>query len=126
MSRPLIYIAGPFRAPTAWEIENNIRDAERWGLVIAKLGAVPVIPHSMYRFFHGSLPDEFWLEATLTFLRSCDALLVVDYHEAARWRTSDGTVGEVEEMRRLTRPRFFLGDLVDGSLAEWIKQRMTQ
>ena len=123
---PSIYIAGPFRARTAWEIENNIREAEHWGLAVAKLGAVPIIPHSMYRFFHGVLPDPFWIEATLTLLRPCDALLVIDFREKARWQASTGTVGEVEEMRRLGRPRFFLDDFVNGSLAAWIEERMSQ
>lgn len=57
-----VYIAGPFRAPTPWEVETNIRTAETNGLYVAKLGAIPRIPHTMYRFFDGSLPDEFWLE----------------------------------------------------------------
>lgn len=117
-----IYIASPFRAETAWEIENNIREAERWGLVVARLGAIPVIPHAMYRFFHGSLPDAFWIEATLTVCRYCDSLLTVDYRESDRWRTSTGTCGEIDEMKRLHRPTFFLGDLVDGTIADWIKE----
>lgn len=117
-----VYIAGPFRAPTAWGIETNIREAERWGLVVAGLGAVPVIPHSMYRFFHGSLPDEFWVQATLALLRPCDSLFVIDYFNSARWRTSMGTCGEVTEMQQLARPVFFLGDLIDGTVADWIKE----
>ena len=58
------YIIGPFRAPTAWEIEQNVRNAERLGLEVAKLGAFPIIPHAITRFFHGLLSDEFWLEGT--------------------------------------------------------------
>jgi hypothetical protein len=119
---PLIYIAGPFRADTAWAIEKNVREAERWGLEVAKLGAIPVIPHSMYRFFHGALPDTFWIEAALTLLRSCTTILVVDYFSSLRWRASEGTMGEVDEMQRLGRPVFFL-DAIDADwLSNWIKR----
>lgn len=116
-----VYIAGPFRAATAWGIENHIREAERWGLNVARLGAIPVIPHSMYRFFHGSLPDAFWIEATLTLARKCNGILIVDYRESSCWRQSVGTVKEHDEMRHLKRPVFFLGDLADGTLANWIE-----
>lgn len=60
----LIYIAGPYRAETAYEIECNVRKAERMALAIACEGMVPVCPHTMYRFFHGYQTEAFWLEAT--------------------------------------------------------------
>ena len=42
----LIYVAGPYRAPTAWGIEQNIHAARAMGVQIAKHGAYPVIPHA--------------------------------------------------------------------------------
>lgn len=97
----LVYIAGPFRASTAWEIEQNIRRAEDAGLDVAILGAVPVIPHSMYRFYHGQCDGKFWLEATLELLRKCDAVLLLP-----GWHFSSGSIGEVDESRRLQIPAF--------------------
>ena len=49
----LVYIAGPFRAPTPWGIEENVRHAERHAFEIAKLGAMPVCPHANTRHFDG-------------------------------------------------------------------------
>ena len=97
----VVYVAGPFRAPTAWEIAENIREAERIGLQIARLGAMPLIPHANTAHFHGSLPDEFWLKGTMELMRRCDAIMMLD-----GWRKSEGSVAEREEMVRLGKPVF--------------------
>lgn len=103
----LIYIAGPFRAPSAWQVELNIRDAEALGHRVmansnGELGAV--IPHTMYRFFDKSLPDSVFLEASLELMRRCDGVLL-----ARDWVGSAGTRAEVAEAERLGIPVF--GDL---------------
>jgi hypothetical protein len=101
--RPLVYIAGPFRAGTAWAIEKNIRAAEELGLEIARLGGAPVIPHTMYRFFQGVLPDDVWLKCCLALLRPCAAMAVVE-----NWEGSAGTIAEILEARdHLKIPIFY-------------------
>jgi hypothetical protein len=87
----LVYIAGPFRGKNAWEVENNIREAEGVGFAVANLGMIPVIPHTMYRFFDGTLDDKFWLDATLELMHRCDALLL-----STGWRKSEGANKESE------------------------------
>lgn len=91
----VVYIAGKFRGPDAWVIENHVRRAEEAGFEVARLGAMPLIPHSNTRFFHGALPDQFWLDGTLELLRRCDALLTVE-----GWEQSQGAREEVEEAKR--------------------------
>jgi hypothetical protein len=44
------YIIGPFRAPTVWQVEQNIRIAEELGFEVAQLGVFPIIPHANTRF----------------------------------------------------------------------------
>jgi hypothetical protein len=97
----IIYIAGPFRAPAAWGIEQNIREAERVGLEVARVGAVPLIPHTMYRHFQGACSDDFWLQATSDLLRKSDAVLLLP-----RWRLSAGARGEERLARTLGLPVF--------------------
>lgn len=100
-SRPIVYIAGPYRGPHAWAIELNIRGAEEIGFRVAQIGAVPLIPHTMYRHFQNALPDAFWLAAGIDLLRKCDAI-VMGY----AWRDSSGSRAEHAEALRLGLPIF--------------------
>lgn len=108
---PVVYIAGPFRGPTAWDIEENVRHAERTALQVSREGFVPLCPHTNTRFFQGQGSDQFWLDATLELLRRCDALLTVpdwidmDGKERS-WKNSKGTAGEVAEARAQGIPVF--------------------
>jgi hypothetical protein len=92
----LVFIAGPYTAPTAWDIEQNIRNAESVAYKIAMGGGMPVCPHSNTRFFHGLLTPEFWYEGTLSLLRRCDAVMMF-----GMWRESKGARLEYDEARRL-------------------------
>lgn len=108
----VVYVAGKFRGPTAWEIEQNIRRAETVGMEVAKLGAAPLIPHANTRFFHGTLTDEFWLDATMAMLGRCDAVILVP-----QWKESSGARAEVEEAKRRHLPVF---EHIDH-LAAWLR-----
>jgi len=88
---PIVYVAGRFRGPTAWDIEKNVRAAEEMALMVAQAGAMPLCPHANTRFFHGQLTDEFWLEGTLVLLACCDAVVLVP-----GWEGSVGTRAEIE------------------------------
>ena len=92
----LAYIAGPYRGETGWHVESNIRTAENFGMMVAEMGAVPVIPHTMYRYWNGTLSDKFWLDATLDLLRRCDAILL-----CPGWGASEGSTAEKLEADRL-------------------------
>jgi nucleoside 2-deoxyribosyltransferase len=86
----VIYIAGPFRAKTPWLVEENIRLAERTAIRVALAGHIPLCPHTMYRFFDGSAPDEFWLEGTQELLRRCDGIVM-----STGWPQSSGSQAEL-------------------------------
>jgi len=95
----VIYVAGPFRAPTQWEIAENIREAERIGLLVARAGAMPLIPHANTAHFHGQLDADFWLNGTMELLRRCDAAVFIP-----GWKSSAGSLAEHDECRRLKKP----------------------
>lgn len=92
----LVYIAGPFRGATPWDVHCNVHEAELLGLEVAKLGIYPVIPHAMTRNFDKLLTDQFWLDGTLELMMRCDALITTE-----RWNLSSGARTEVETMRSL-------------------------
>lgn len=86
MSSPVIYIAGPYRAPTPWQVEQNIRAAEALALEVWRAGLTPLCPHTMTRHMDGAITDEAALAGTLELMRRCDAVLLVP-----GWERSTGT-----------------------------------
>ena len=108
----LVAIIGPFRANTAWEIEQNCRQAELVALEVWRAGAVALCPHLNTRHFHGMLPDQVWLDGYVSVLRRCDAAVLVP-----GWEHSAGSLVEKAEAERLGMPVF--RDVPD--LREWIE-----
>ncbi len=119
----LVYIAGPFSAPTREGVEANIAAAVALGIEVAKLGAMPVIPHAntAHPEFERVQPYQFWIGGTMALLRACGACAMVQ-----RWEHSSGAKGERLEMLRLGRPVFYelpelkrwLSDLAVGEVLE--------
>lgn len=101
MSIKVVYIAGPFRGPSAWDIEENIRRAERLALEVWRAGYAALCPHTNARFFQGAAPDEIWLAGDLELLRRCDAVLLTP-----DWQKSSGAHAEREEALRVGIPVF--------------------
>jgi nucleoside 2-deoxyribosyltransferase len=85
-----VYVAGPFRGDSAWEIECNIRRAESLALSVWRAGAACLCPHSNTRFFHRAAPDKIWLDGDLELLLRCDAVILTE-----DWTKSSGTLDEV-------------------------------
>lgn len=106
----VIYVAGPFRGKTGWEIEENIREAEKVALEVWKKGYAAICPHTNTRFFHGTLPDEDFLKGCLELLRRSDALLF-----APGWERSEGARVEAQEALVLGLPLYFsIDELPEG------------
>lgn len=85
----VVYVAGPFRGPNAWEIEENIRRAERLALQVWRSGAAALCPHTNTRFFQGAADDAVWLDGDLELLARCDAVILTP-----NWRESSGARAE--------------------------------
>jgi len=116
----LVFIAGPFRAENAWDVECNIRRAEEVAFAVANLGAMPVCPHTNTRYFNGTLTDQFWIDGTREMMRRCDAVMLV-----SGWSKSSGTLGEIAEAARRDMPVFeYLGALKLW-LKEWLEDSET-
>jgi hypothetical protein len=92
----VLYIAGKYRAKTAWELEQNIRLAELRALHWARQGYAVICPHKNTAHMDGSLPDEYWLAATMEMMRRCDVVVMIP-----NWHESAGALKEHAEALRL-------------------------
>lgn len=97
----VIYIAGKYRGPNQWAIEQNIRAAEEVAARVWAMGHVALCPHANSRHMEGVASDEVFLAGTLELMRRCDAVLLVP-----NWRDSEGARAEVAEADRLGIPVF--------------------
>lgn len=109
----VVYIAGPFRAPTPWLVEQNVRRAEAATLEVWKLGAAALCPHMNTRHFQDSAPDQVWIDGTLELLRRSDALLLL-----GTWEKSAGARGEAAEAVKRGMPVFHADEM--DLLLHWI------
>lgn len=109
----VVYIAGPYRAPHAWQRELNIREAEALAFEVWRRGMVALCPHTNTRHFDGALPDHMWLAGDLLLLDRCDAVLLT-----ARWQESEGAKAEERYARQRFKPVF---ETVEA-LAAWAGQ----
>ena len=103
----IVYVAGPFTADSTWEVEQNVRRAEQMGLEVARLGAMPLIPHTNTRFFHGvsGVSGSFWYRGTLELLLRSDAMVV-----CGDWESSKGSKAELAACDKHDIPFFWTLD----------------
>ena len=97
----LVYIAGPYRAPSPWQVEQNIRAAEDLAVKVHAAGMFAVCPHANSRHMEGVADDAHFLVGTLEMMRRCDAVILT-----RNWRTSSGALAEVAEATRIGIPVF--------------------
>lgn len=88
----VVYVAGPFRGPNSWEIEQNIRRAETLALEAWRCGAAVVCPHTNTRFFQGAADDHIWLDGDIEILKRCDAILMTPDWERSTGASHEHTV----------------------------------
>lgn len=98
----VVYVAGAYRAKTAWEIEKNIRKAETLACEVWKAGAAALCPHANTRgYYQDECPSKVWLGGYLEVLSRCDAMILVE-----GWQGSEGTKAEVELAKERNIPIF--------------------
>lgn len=118
---PVVYIAGPYRAKTAWGVEQHIRRAEEYALVVWKMGAAPWCTHPATRYFDKLLPDDVFVDGTMAQLLKCDAALFIP-----GWQNSEGSRGEMAECAKHGIPVFFVEPTAGApgleQLEQWVKR----
>lgn len=105
---PLVYVAGPYSAPTCWGRQVNIHRARVVGAHVAMAGASPVIPHANTANMDGIQSHEWWLRATLSMLARCHAMVVLPHSQ-----DSHGTQAEIEYAEAHGIPYVVLSSMAD-------------
>lgn len=103
----LIYIAGPYRAPSEWGVTQNIRKAEAVAIILWGKGWSVFCPHKNTAYFGGLLSDRTWLDGDLVILERCDAICMMD-----GWENSQGAQVEHSRAVELGMPIYYEADNV--------------
>lgn len=102
-----IYIAGPYRAKTEYEIAENIQHAEKYAKKYWALGYGVFCPHKNSAFFGGVCPDEQFLEADLQFLKMCDIVVMIP-----GWTQSKGARDEHALAQKLGKEIIYADNII--------------
>jgi hypothetical protein len=105
----VVYIAGPYRAPSPDGIRANLARAASLAIAVWRQGYVALCPHLLTSFeleTPTGIADEVWLAGVLALLRRCDAVALVE-----GWERSEGTLAELREARALGLPVVRPGEL---------------
>lgn len=100
----ICYVAGPYKAPTAWEREGNIRAAEIVSIELMRLGHAVICPHTMGRFWFGAVPEENVMKVCFELVRTSDVVVLCQPFDLCL--ESDGTVKELGLANDLGKPVF--------------------
>lgn len=108
----VVYVAGPYSAPTAWQREENIRRAEAVALELWGRGIPALCVHTIARYFHGAVPEQAAIDIDNALLDRCDAIQLVE-----GWPASPGTRAEIDRARAAGKPVFLAGEI--DNCVEW-------
>lgn len=97
----VVYIAGKYRGPTPWAVEQNIQAAQAVAAKVIAAGHMPLTPHLNTAHMEGLADDAFFLAGTMELLRRCDVMVLVP-----GWSTSVGAKAEVAEALARGMPIF--------------------
>lgn len=117
----VVYVAGPFRARTPWEVEQRVRRAEEASVLLWQAGVINLCPHTQGRFTNGLFDDDI-LAGMLELASRCDAILLL-----SGWENSAGSRAEAALMESLHKKIFECSrsrvlEVVVQSVAEWVRQ----
>jgi hypothetical protein len=89
-SKPVAYIAGPYRSDTEHGVVENIRNAEYWAIELWKLGFAVICPHKNTALLGGVVPDTEFLAGDVEIMQRVDLVYALP-----EWESSAGAYAEV-------------------------------
>ena len=115
----VVYLAGPYTAPTREGVEANIARAREYAMALATREIGFFCPHLNSAHFDSLVPQvgyEWWIKLYLTMLGRCNAMLVMPGSE-----TSRGVQTEIEYARARLIHIFYPQDIDDmDRVVKWL------
>jgi len=96
----IVYLAGPYRADTAAEVERNIQNARRYHMALTEAGIFSFCPHVHMAHYDGLQEEQWFLDGTMEMMRRCDALVFI----RGAMMKSSGSIREMHEAGKLKIP----------------------
>lgn len=90
----VVYVAGPYRARTEWEVKENILAAERVAAEFWKRGYAVICPHKNSSWMGGLIEDHQWIVAGCELVKRSDIIVLLP-----NWKSSEGAREEFREAR---------------------------
>ncbi|HPY64450.1 MAG TPA: DUF1937 family protein [Smithellaceae bacterium] len=116
--RLLVYVSGPYTAPTYAKLNENVRAAEAAMIMLMNAGASVICPHKNTYMIDGAVSTIDLLWSDFEQIRRCDAMYVLQ-----GWQTSLGTRMEMEIARRSGVPIFHASE-DDDELLKIVKRAL--
>lgn len=103
MTKPLVYVSGPYRHPkgTAY-VEENIRKAEEVAKELWQMGFAVICPHANTRHFDGIVTADDFIAGDLVMVERCDLVVMLP-----GFQHSEGARKEMAHAIRNEVPVFF-------------------
>ncbi len=92
----IVYIAGPYRADTDWEVRQNIQKAEEAAARLWARGYIVICPHKNSAFMSGVCDESCFMQGYLKIMGLCDFVVMLE-----GWENSAGCIAEYKEAKRL-------------------------
>ena len=89
----IVYISGPYTAPTESQVYDNIQFARQYAIKYWNLGYAVICPHMNSAFMGGVASNEPWLDGDITILRRCNSFDTIVMIPG--WRHSPGALKEL-------------------------------
>lgn len=102
----VLYLAGPYRAPTLRGIINNIRKAEKVAIALWQAGFAVICPHLNTQLFDGICDDNIFIKGYLEIVKRCDMVVLLP-----GWEKSEGARKEIALAKQLEIPILKLEDI---------------
>lgn len=110
-----VFIAGAYSG-TPEEIEHNLSKAREVVEMVTKAGWVPICPNVFWHPLAEFQDYEFWLEAALGLIETCQVLVLVD-----GWEKSSGVAKEIKRAQELWIKILTVEKTTSGTLTPGIR-----